>query len=78
MNRIVSMGDRKFMVIRQCRSEFLSEQARISIRDSNSLIDIVLDDGRGNMLFCHEIKDAQFRDLVREGSSTEQEQTSSE
>lgn len=76
MNRIVSMGDRKFMVIRQCRSEFLSEQTRTSIRDSNALIDIVLDDGRGNMLFCHEIKDVQFRDLVREDSPIQEQATS--
>lgn len=66
MRRFVSMGDRKFMVIRQCRSENITEEKRNAIKNSNSLIDIVLDDGRGSLLFCHEAKEVQWRDVERE------------
>ncbi len=63
MQRFVSMGDRKFLVIRSCRSQNMTEEKRHAIKDSNILIDIVLDDGRGNMLFCHEARVVEYRDV---------------
>lgn len=56
MDRFVSVGDRKFKVIRECRQEMTSDQVRESIKNRNMLIDVVLSDGKGNLLFCHEAR----------------------
>ena len=66
MHTVVSIGDRKFIVIRKCRSEFMTDELREMIKLSNGLINIVLSDRDGNLLFCHEPKDAVFRDLTEE------------
>lgn len=72
MYRHISLGDRKFKVIRTCREEFTSQETRDYIKDSNILVDIVLRDGSGNLLFCHEMKDAQFRDVDPNEKSLDQ------
>jgi hypothetical protein len=61
MQRLVSIDDRRFFVIRSCKSLGMTEEKRCTIKDSNPLIDIVLDDGRGNMLFCHEARVVEYR-----------------
>jgi len=63
MNRAVSIGDRKFIVIRSCRTEHMTDELKESIKMNNRLIDVVLSDNNGNLLFCHEPKEAQFRDI---------------
>lgn len=66
MYKNVTVGDRKFNVIRVCREEFITEETKDSIKNNNPLIDVVLRDGKGNLLFCHEARDVQFRDLTEE------------
>lgn len=66
MYKFVNVGERKFSVIRTCREEFTSDETREFIKQRNPLIDVVLSDGRGSLLFCHEMKEAQFRDVVPE------------
>jgi hypothetical protein len=73
VRRFVSMGDRKFLVVRSCRSEGMTEEKRNAIKNSSILIDIVLDDGRGNMLFCHEARDVEYRDIDPNESLVQQE-----
>lgn len=63
MYKFVNVGERKFSVIRTCREEFTTEEVKESIKQRNPLIDVVLSDGRGSLLFCHEMKDVQFRDV---------------
>lgn len=63
MYKFVNIGERKFRVIRSCREEFTTEDVKESIKSFNPLIDVVISDGRGSLLFCHEMKDAKFRDL---------------
>lgn len=74
MYRFVNVGERKFTVMRTCREEFTSEDVRESIKQRNSLIDVVLSDGRGNLLFCHEMKDVQFRDVSPEEQQSDNNQ----
>lgn len=64
MYKFVNVGERKFRVIRACREEFTSEDVKESIKSLNPLIDVVISDGRGHLLFCNEMKDAEFRDVV--------------
>jgi hypothetical protein len=71
MYKYVSVGERKFKVVRTCREEFTSEEVKECIKHNNPLIDVVLSDGRGNLLFCHETRDVQFRDLVPEDQPSE-------
>ena len=66
MRSIISIEERKFVIIRTCREDMVSDELRESIKASNGLIDVVLRDGRGVLLFCHEVKDAQFRDVTEE------------
>jgi hypothetical protein len=63
MREVVTMGERKFVVIRKCKSEFMTDELRESIKARNPLIDIVLSDGRGYFLFCHEPKVVEYRDI---------------
>jgi len=72
MYKYIKLEDRRFKVIRVCRDEFTSQETRDSIKNNNILIDIVLRDGTGNLLFCHEMKEATFRDIdPREESPSE-------
>ena len=64
MYKFVNVGERKFRVIRACREEFTTEDVKESIKSLNPLIDVVISDGRGNLLFCNEMTDAKFRDVV--------------
>lgn len=66
MERYITLQDRKFKVIRSCRESLTTQETREFIKLCNPLIDIVLSDGHGNLLFCHEAKDAQVRDATNE------------
>jgi hypothetical protein len=70
MRSIISIEERKFVVLRTCREDMVSDEIRESIKASNGLIDVVLSDGRGGILFCHEVKDVQFRDITEENVSS--------
>lgn len=63
MYKYIKLEDRRFKVMRVCRDEFTSQETRDFIKNNNILIDIVLRDGAGNLLFCHEMKEAVFRDI---------------
>lgn len=63
MNRFITLGDRKFKVIRICREATTSDVLREAIKNGNRLIDVVLSDGKGNILFCHEAKDMETREI---------------
>jgi hypothetical protein len=63
MYKFVNIGERKFSVVRISREEFTTDDVKDSIKQRNPLIDVVISDGRGHLLFCHEMKDAQFRDV---------------
>jgi len=62
----VSVGERRFKVIRVCREEHMTDELKEAIKQSNILINVVLSDGKGNLLFCHEIKDVEFTDVTNE------------
>lgn len=62
------------MVVRACRSENMTEEKRTAIKNSNHLIDIVLDDGKGNLLFCHEAKIVEYKDVISEIQPTQESQ----
>jgi hypothetical protein len=66
MYKYVSVRERKFKVVRICREEFTTDEVKESIKQQNSLIDVVLSDGKGSLFFCHEMKDAQFREPTEE------------
>lgn len=63
--RIIKMGDRAFSVIRSTNESLTTKDVQDSIKNGNRMIDIVLRDGRGSLLFCHEVKDVQFRDVEK-------------
>lgn len=42
----------------------MTDERRESIKESNSLIDAVIDDGKGSLLFCHEAKDITYREIA--------------
>lgn len=63
MYKYIKLEDRRFKVIRVCKDELTSQETRDFIKNNNILIDIVLRDGTGNLLFCHEMKEAVFRDV---------------
>lgn len=64
--KVISIGDRRFSIIRIAREDRTSEEAKEAIKESNELIDVVLRDGKGSLLFCQEVKDVQFRDVLIE------------
>lgn len=64
--KVISIGDRRFSIIRVAREDRTSEEAKEAIKESNELIDVVLRDGKGSLLFCQEVKDVQFRDVLIE------------
>lgn len=61
--RIVKMGDRAFSIIRATNESLTTKETQDRIRDGNRMINVVLSDGKGSLLFCHEIRDAKFRDI---------------
>lgn len=63
--RIVKINDRTFSVIRSTNESLTTKDVQDSIKNGNRMIDIVLRDGRGSLLFCHEVKDVQFRDVEK-------------
>lgn len=58
MDKFVTVQDRKFKIIRVCKEQNTTDDVREIIKLNNLLIDVVLRDGSGNLLFCHEIRDA--------------------
>lgn len=66
--RIIKMGDRAFSVIRSTNESLTTKETQDSIKNGNRMIDIVLRDGRGSLLFCHEVKDVLFRDIDKSES----------
>lgn len=69
MKNFIRIGERTFSVVRACRSESMTDERRESIKSSNIMIDVVIDDGKGYLLFCHEVKDASYRETVMEQES---------
>lgn len=63
---IVKIGERSFHVIRVTNESLTTKETQDSIKNGNNMIDIVLRDGKGSLLFCHEVKDAIFRDIDKE------------
>lgn len=65
MYRIIKIEDRSFRVVRVANESLMTNEIQESIKNANPLIDIVIRDGKGALLFCHEIKSVDFREITK-------------
>lgn len=73
MHQIIRIEDRSFKVIRVARESLMTGEIQESIKNGNPLIDIVIRDGKGGLLFCHEIKSVDFREIIKPNNIEERD-----